>query len=367
MKIIPFDQIGPSSWDDFCTASDDAWFRHTSTWINYTLNMSFEKGSTQNLSFGLMEFDKLIAIVPLIKQRGYSHSEGYTFRCAGFNTPFPAFCNSLGEKQRKKVTKQVFLEIDRLAKANQIDCTLFEISSLVPRVRQGYYAVNPMPRLGFNDTQIASHIVDLKIPETRLLAQCSKGHRSDIHFAMKTDAFVKVLDSQTVTEKDFMSYRTIHRQAAGRQTRPDKTWEIMYEWIKRDLSVLALYFVDNDRCIAALLSSVYKDGAYAQSDCTLPEYKKQKGIMHSLFWESMKFVKKKGFQWYETGFQYTPALSQTVPTQKEINIALFKRGFGGRRVPYYRGEKFYNYNYMEAMLKERVQKLKELHKDVTFK
>lgn len=356
MDFVSFDEVGVKAWDEFCIKSDNAWFRHTSTWIDYSLNMRFEKKGTQNLTFGIKENNKLIAIVPLIKEKIYSDPETFEFGFAGINNPFPALSVCMNTKKNKNILSEIFSEIYRLAKKSKVDYAAFEISPLIPLVRQGYYFVNPLPKFGFNDTQIATHIVDLRKSENDLFASCRKGHKSDIAFALKKNPLVKVLDSQSITEKDFQRYKNIHFQAAGRQTRPEKTWNLMHEWIKKDLAVLSLYFTNENVCIAAALSIVYKAGSYYGSSCILPQYNSERGIMHLLLWETIKFLKKREVCWYETGLQYMPTLSQEVPSEKEINISLFKRGFGGVNVPYYRGEKFYSRDYFLKVQAERIHK-----------
>lgn len=359
MEILSPPEIGSAEWDNFCGASADAWFYHTSSWIDYTLNMRFDKEKTRNLSFGIKEDNKLIAIVPLIKEEIHSDHGRYEFGFAGMNTPFPALADDIGDKKREKLIKIIFSKIDRLSKDNLIDYASFQISPLAPRSRQGFWLVNPLPHLGFNDTQIDSHIIEISKTEDELFRNCRKGHKSDIKSARKTNALVKVLDSELITENYFQLYRDIHFKSAGRQTRPERTWEIIYEWIKKDLSVLSLYFNRENECIAAALSIVYKDGAYYGSSGILPECNAEKGVMHLLLWETMMFLRNRGIRWYETGWQYTPTLSQEVPSEKEVNIALFKRGFGGVSLPYYRGEKFYSFEFMSETFKNRLGKFHE--------
>jgi hypothetical protein len=71
----------------------------------------------------------------------------------------------------------------------------------------------------------------------------------------------------------------------------------------------------------------------------------------------MLWLKARGVQRYDLGFQYFGAQFHHVPGPKELSISLFKRGFGGqtRRVPM--SEYFYSDAVLEQVTAERLQAL----------
>ncbi len=358
MEFVKYDTIGSSFWDQFCLDSDDACFYHTATNMDFTLYMHYTEENRQNLSFSVLDEKKMIAVVPLMKEVSYSDSNKHIFGFSGSYEPFPALINNISSKKRSKILKLIFSEIDRLASEHHINYASFAIPPLIPPMKNGSFRVNPLPAFGFTDTQVATHVVDLDQSEDKLLSQCRKGHKSDIKFAQKNGGNIKIFDYQSITEKEFNDYRNIHFQAAGRQTRPDKTWDIMHDWIKNKVSILVVYYSNDGKPIAGALHMIYKGRAFYGSAAVIPEYKKERGVMHSLLWETMKYLKKNNIKWFELGMQSTPTFSQEVASSKEINIALFKRGFGGINIPWYRGEKFYNYEFMEKILKDRMNQMK---------
>ena len=357
MEFVSFQSIGEQAWDLFCIENDEAWFRHTATWLEYTCNMR-ENGASRNMSFGVVDHGKLIAIVPLIMEAIHRAPALSEFGFAGWNVPFPALARGLGEKHRDKIGKEIFQEIDRLANVHEVSYAAFEVNPLITVPERTVFACNPLPFLGFTSTDIATHIIGLDDGEDTLLRRMRKGHKSDITAGLNNNYIVRLFDSASIDVRAFDTYRSLHLHAAGRQTRPDKTWRIMYEWVRNGFAVLAILEHKKEIPIAAALSIVYKDAAYYGSGCVEPDFVNERGVMHVLLWETMRFLKLKMIRWFETGWQHTPTLSQEVPSQKEVNISHFKRGFGGMNVPYYRGEKFYNYCYMEEAFQNRLRQFK---------
>jgi hypothetical protein len=356
MKIVSWKDIGKGRWDEFCLNCAHAWFRHTSTWTEYTLNMRPECEST-NLSFGIVDNGELVAILPLVKEALHGKPGFTEFGFAGWNVPFPALANGLGERHRDKVIKAVFAELEQLAIHHNISYSAFEIHPVHTLLDRASFSCNPLPFLGYSSTDIATHIVQLDHDKEALLRNMRKGHRSDITAGLSGGLTAEVFGAETFSDAVFDSYRRIHFNAAGRITRSDATWDLMKQWIRDRLAVLTIVQDKAGKPLAAAFSLVYKDIAYYGSACIEPAHINDRGVMHVLIWETMKHLKARGIRWYETGWQHTPTLSQEVPSAKEINIALFKRGFGGMNVPYCRGERFYSAEFMKETFKERLEKL----------
>jgi hypothetical protein len=356
MKFLAISLLGPAAWDDFCRESDEAWFRHTSTWIDYTLHMR-KSGESTDLSFAVMEEEKLVAVVPLIKECIHQRPELFEFGFAGWNVPYPALVNGLGDKHREKIVKEIFQEIGRLALQEGIAYAAFEVNPLLSLRDDPPHLCNPLPFLGLHATEIATHIVGLDRDEGSLLREMRKGHKSDITAARNNGLAGRVFDAASITDDAFAAYRRLHLLAAGRQTRPDRTWELMHEWIKSGFAVLGIVSGRSGAPLAAALCLTHKNAAYYGSSCVDPEFANERGAMHLLLWEVMLHLKAAGLRWFETGWQHTPTISQEVPSKKEVAIAHFKRGFGGQNVPYYRGERFYSAEFMKETYKERLEKL----------
>ncbi len=348
IELVNYSDIGVERWDDYCLNSDSAWFVHTSGWLDYTLNMRFEKNSI-NHSFAVLENNKITALVPLVEENIY----GKDYReigFAGFNNPYPAFDNNIGEKNRKKIEKIIFEKVKDI----KVDYISFYLCPLTDDITGNAMVLNPLNRFGFNDVSISTNILCLNESEETLFRNIGEGHKRNIKTAVKKGFSVEIIDVDNYDQDKFEIYKNLHFTAAGRKTRSDETWVIMSDWIKSGVSILALLQIDS-QYVAAAFVNTYKKKAYYQSGAILPAVNKEKGG-HIIHWEIIKFLKKKGYSYYETGWNWYPNISQEVADDKMLNISRFKAGFGADIYPLYRGEYFINEEYMRDVLNSRLEK-----------
>jgi len=70
-------------------------------------------------------------------------------------------------------------------------------------------------------------------------------------------------------------------------------------------------------------------------------------------------MNQKKYKFYELGWQYYSPTLSNFPTEKEIDIARFKRGFGGFTVPLFRAEKYYDKKYFLKTYQDRINKFSD--------
>src|ERR1022692_2309097 len=344
--VVPHPRI-KQEWDTFCENCVSAWFFHTTGWIEYTASMPMS-GSTENLSFAVTEGNRLLALVPLLKER---HGDRLHFAYGGWNTPFPAFLDSMGYAERKAVEKFVFETVRTIP---DIDYACFYVCGLSEEVLNGSLRVNPIPKHGFHDTTISTYILNLqKEDEDALYRGFRKGCKSDIKTAQKRGFKTVIVDSDNYEARYFDRYRSIHREAAGRQTRSDESWEKQRDWLKAGKSVLALLEKEGTHISAAFINT-YKDKAYYQSAGTLPSFEGERGTGHLVHWEIIRYLKHRGYKWYETGNAYYPNISQEVADEKLLGISRFKGSFAADLYPLFRGERFGTIDYMKKVYAQRL-------------
>jgi predicted N-acyltransferase len=336
-------------WDDFCESNNDSWFWHTSKWLEYTLNYRPEAGS-QSKSFFVLKDNRIIAICPLIIEKNKDKNE---FSFGGDYTPSPVFSDELNIRERERVMKSVFREIDRLAFENKVERIRLRIAAF--NNHQGYNQnkYNYLMKFGYLDNSINTQIIDLSKEIKVLRSNIRHGHDADIDRASKI-LKSEIFDNNNISEEIFNLYSNLHHTAAGRITRPEKTFKMMYEWIKNNLAFL-VGAKKNDKFIGFSYFFVYKKNVYYGSACNEP-CESSIPIAHFIQWEAIKYMKERGYKWYELGWQpYSDTLSD-FPSEKEIQISRFKRGFGGFTIPLFRGEKFFNKDYFLDTYKERIDK-----------
>ena len=354
MEIRSTTNINQNELDALFDKSDSYWFHHTQKFINYTLNMR-DYGS-KDLSFGVFQDNKLVAFSPLIKEFIFNIKDKDEFSMAGMPSIFPMFSSDLSKNNREKIEKFIFKHIFKIAKDEDIDYMNFHVSPLNETVLDKRVFVNPLPKYGFHDTTLTTNILKLGHDNEVLFKNFRKGTKSDIKTAIKNDIKTKIYTSIDITEEIFSVYKDIHFKAAGRQTRPDETWNIMLDWIRNKDSILSIATKGKEK-ISAQLINVFNNRAYYQSGATLPDYERERGLGHLAQWEIIKYLNNSGVTHYDLGLNMYPNISQEVADAKLLGISRFKSGFGADIYPFFRGEWYKNKAYMMKIYKNKVNDL----------
>lgn len=354
MQVVNLTPELYTKWNDACSDMDEAWFWHTAEWLEYTCHYRLDL-QPQPFSFMVISENRVMAICPLILETRTT-SEGIVreFSYGGSSGPAPALANGLSERVRKAVLGAVRDELDARAHSMGVVRVSFRASPPAPAFwRGGLPQPHPLLRFGFLDIPLASQVLDLSQSESKLLDQMRKGHRYDVKRSAQL-LQAEVYDATNITPKIFDQYRRLHLLAAGRITRSPITFEMMQDWIQNGMAVLAVARRDGD-CIGCALISIYKDGAYYSSGCEDPGCG-DVPVGHAIQWEAMRWMKTHGIAHYEIGIQPNGIQPHSMFSEKELNIALFKRGFGGRTVMFWVGEKFYSSEYYQAVMRDRIEK-----------
>lgn len=141
---------------------------------------------------------------------------------------------------------------------------------------------------------------------------------------------------------------------AGKQTRPQNTFNNICKWVKEEKGVLFKAIYNNNVCGYSFYS-YYKDTAYYYMACKDNNLNNLK-ISHYLQWEAIKYLKNQGIKFLELGTQDFEDTLYNFPSEKDINISKFKRGFGGFIMPVYKAEKFYSSKFLKKCYEERIEK-----------
>ncbi|MDD4611361.1 MAG: GNAT family N-acetyltransferase [Patescibacteria group bacterium] len=318
-------------WNNFCLKSNDAWFWHTADWLNYTRHYRLDL-KTQDFSFLVYKQDQIMAIVPLTLEF-YPDKNVKEFSFGGWAIPAPALKNSISSEERKIIFESIFSKIDELARQEKASLSRFVYSPLSDNYLNKKISPDIFLDFGYIDISVSSQIIDLRKTQDELWKNLRRNHRRSI--LKNSRSKVGFFTSQNLTDDVFRAYQEMHRRAAGRKTRPGITFELMRDWLRKGFAFLAVVEFDGKK-IGFEYYSIYKNQVYAFSAANDPNYEKMP-IRHFLEWESILWMKKQKFSFYEIGHQ--PYWS---PSQKQLNIAHFKEGFGGLIMPLFMREKSYN-------------------------
>ncbi len=351
VTISFLDSNNREAWENFCLQSSEAWFWHTTKWLDYTLDYRPEVTPVSH-SFFVSAGGKIVAICPLVLETSCDpEGEVRQFSYGGDAGPAPAFADRLSANTKKAARKTVFRQIEELAASNRVHRVSFRAAPLAPFFWQSNHPLpNPLLFEGYSDISSLTQVIDLSKPEDQLFRDLRNDYRQYIKRAEKIMS-VSIFDGSNITSDQFERYRLLHRKAAGRTTRPQSTFDMMHRWIQDGLAILSCASLDG-RDIGFTLTSVYKDGAYYCSGCNDPEVN-DLPIGHLLHWRTMNWLKSHGTRYYETGLQQYASQPHSLVSKKDWNVAYFKRGFGGVTVPFWRAEKFYDEGFCRRVLEER--------------
>jgi hypothetical protein len=291
-------------------------------------------------------------VCPLILEE---YTGGREFSYGNIPSPVPAFADDLSVAERHEYAKIVFEHLEKLieeTKVRRICMRFVPISKSF--INCGYLPYNYLSRFGFLDVSISSQIIFLE--EEDLWNNLTKGHKYEIRRG-KRNYGLNIFDKDNITDLKFEDYHNMHEKAAGRVTRPQSTFDMMLDFIRKGQAVLAEVEFGG-KSVSFAYVFLYKDGAYYGSACVDGEIEETPSG-HCLQWFIIESLKKRGYKFYEIGWQvFSPGLND-FSLAKDISISKFKRGFGGKTVPLFMGEKYYDSDFMEKTFENRIERISE--------
>lgn len=340
MQIKNFSEIGVKDWNAFCQRCDSAWFFHTSHWLNLcrVLDPDFKN---INLSFAVTEGASIIGLVPLVAQRTHDDANLFEFAMGSVGTPFPALID--GSVGRERVLSLIFSTIANRAMQNKVVYAKFYIEPLADKLLTSI-AYNELLKHDFFETSLTTNIIDLGKSLESLYSNISKGNRSAIKSAVGNQFKVNISDKKNIKAAEFSKYKRIYELASGIKS-DQKRWDVYQRLVTTGFGTLFLLKIKST-AVAGSFIFKYKNKAYYATSAIDPKYRERTGIGQLLQWEIIKYLKNTGYKHYEIGLNIYDSISESVYSKREISIGAFKSRFGAKVYPYFRGEYFYNMDYL---------------------
>lgn len=234
----------------------------------------------------------------------------------------------------QSVEKEVLDLIDEIARQQNVKKIMFAID---PLARAPY---NYLGQYRYLDASILSYVIDLRI--TDLFAACRRNHRRNIKRVLENKDFsVFYLDKDNPSYEIHEEYRALHHACSGRVTRPIETFNLQFEELKQNKAVLFGLRYKNKN-IAFHYFEYNADKAVTYSAADDPEFDSLP-LYHVLIYSAMNYLKERGVRYIDTGQPSSPSAQFCYNLdKKQLDIALFKKGFGGDYVNYYRGVKYFS-------------------------
>jgi hypothetical protein len=210
-------------------------------------------------------------------------------------------------------------------------------------------------RYGYLDASIATQIIDLRQDEKDLWADLRNRYKQYINKADRLYEIV-VMDHTAPDFSVHENYRTLHHKAAGRVTRPIETFDLQFEMLQSDEAMLVglryegafdsfAYFIHSQRT------------AYYASESDDPDIRVPVPCGPLMQWTALQYYSARGFDYLELDNQQFGSQVFDHPSKKDITISFFKRGFGGKTFPLFRGIKYYDRDLLRQELRESLEAL----------
>lgn len=288
MRRVPRKRIATEQWDAFVEAHEHGWFFHTSRWIAYAV--AYTPGAVDR-SYAFVDDTHAIRLI-----------------CAGVTTPDGTF-NFGGQPLPEGLCD------GEVASPYQI------IRPCVVAGRPGQPEHEDVPH-GVVRASWPTYVVDLRPDEKVLWRNLRKSYKSLALRLTRDEGVVSVYGSGLYGNAGDVAIKAaqrLHMQAAGRQTRPDATWDLMGQWMRDGDALLAL--AQRGLVYTGFAYVIrWKHWAYYASGASL-----ERNVSHGLLWHIMKTLKCDGrTTHFEIGWGHRPD-----DTEKDCGVHHFKAGFGG--------------------------------------
>ncbi len=331
MEFIKYDDVNTDYWDSCIDKLDNCSFNYRSARIEF--DREYSNRIIANESF-LVKVDKTMIGVCLIfieeNDEGFHQISWADRYCLA-----PYISNSITYKNQEKYMKDIFDYIINISEKYNCAHIYFRLDPLInPEQKDKLCNYNFLLKYNFIDQSSLSQIIDLRKEESELFSDVRKGHRSSLKAG--ADFEIEIYDSSNMIDDKIEIYRAIYEYDAGRVTRNSEMTHHFLKFIKAGNAVLGFAKLKGEY-VGVILATFYKNTAYYFSYAEMTDKLEGKSVGHVLQWSTIKYLKKIGIEFYEIGEQVFGKTHYSMPDPKLINISLFKRGFGGYTVPFYRG------------------------------
>jgi hypothetical protein len=164
-------------------------------------------------------------------------------------------------------------------------------------------------------------IVDLTAGEAARRAALRKSFRALVNWGQRSLTLAYVNHS-TPDREAFTRYQVFHHHVAGRVTRPQESWDVMFDTLAGGGGELTLGHLDDGTLVSATLvvdgsaCAYYASGVYNRERFDKP-------LAHWPLWNAIARAEARGMEVFELGEVPLPGTA----SEKEIAIGYFKRGF----------------------------------------
>jgi hypothetical protein len=231
----------------------------------------------------------------------------------------PVFRPKLSDQQRRDALDAMVSHLDSLAGAESLgEVLVVDVPSDNSSIMADKFRAH-----GAAMTEQQISYVDLAAGPETWRKTLRKSSRSLINWGRR-NLHIAYVNAATPDRTEFDRYQAFHAAVAGRVTRPQASWDVMYDRIVRGGGELIMaYFegrlVAGSMFIDGTATSIYASGVYDRERFNKP-------LAHYPVWLGMERTQGRRLRTLELGAVY----ERGAVSEKEYQIGYFKRGFATR-------------------------------------
>lgn len=347
MKILNYGEIAREAWDSVATLSPHAWLTHMSAWVKIEERFFVNA----NLSFALIDRDKVVGIQPLFLSEGDGMAFGERLiHCGIHRHTGLALAADIGTSTKKAIRRAAMTEILALADLYDVDRVQLNCHNLAPVNRSadreeipfwvrdfrfhlgiafGPNGMTPCPGVS---TVNADQLIDLAASEETLFGNLDD--RASIRQATKEGLEFEISGDQSALQH-YMAIAKASARRTGEVLPPDEYYQSILEAFLPDGHVHIAFASKGAERLAGLILLTDKKAASFLAGVSLPQAL-QFRPNDFLHWNAILWAKRAGLDIYRFG-PWFPEVPRDWPISK---VSHFKTKFGSKSVPIIQGSLF---------------------------
>ena len=264
-----------------------------------------------------------IAVFPLCIEERQNQ-----IKLSSFGKPInePLYAKYISNNEKKSLTKKVINSLKLIARSLELDFLILEQAS-VPHSDNNGCSEWHIQLLSEGALLEIKHdmFLDLSPDLKDIRSRYRSSYKSLINRGLELWN-ISVMESRNASRENWDDFKELHRDAAGRVTRSELTWEIQCKMISNDCAFLVMLREKNaSKLVGAAFfeytknEAYYSVGAYDRSYFDFP-------LGHVAQHTAIQKFKIKSIGWYRIGERFYPKVSVNC-SSKEVSISNFKQGF----------------------------------------
>ena len=322
-----FRKVSNNKWSNIINNEKDVPVFFMEHYVNYqTVVFNYLSKTSMDISLVLLHDNKPCAIWPLVfdiadKEPIKSVNNQY----GGVVIP-PLFIKNFPKKSQRKVIKSCVDFLKKLLILSQGECWRTNELSFNRSLSQWHQIV--LEKGGLLDKVSYEMHLDLSMSLLEIRKNIRKSYKPLISSGQKN---WNVLVMDQYNEDIWNKFRKLHKNVAGRITRPVESWNIQHNAIKEGKAFL-IYILNAD---SVMIGGGYFDMSKFQCYYSVGSYDRNyidQPIAHLIQYHAILTMKEKNRKMYYIGDRFYTENSPYV-SNKQVDISHFKQGFSSIMFP----------------------------------